>query len=211
MKLGNPAAREGRIREENERQILDGAEIIFSEFGYGGATISKIAEYVELPAANIHYYFHTKQALYERVVERIFYVWLDAAKALDEVDDPIVAITLYIHRKMDLSRQRPSGSKVWANEIIQGAPVMQGFLETKLREWTASRTRLIQKWIEDGKMNPVDPNHLLFLIWSATQHYADFGHQILILNNGEPLTDEYWKNAKETVSEIVLRGIGAIR
>ncbi|MEZ5448538.1 MAG: TetR family transcriptional regulator C-terminal domain-containing protein [Thiolinea sp.] len=40
------------------------------------------------------------------------------------------------------------------------------------------RTAVFQAWIDQGKMNPVDPAHLMFLLWSSTQHYADFSTQI---------------------------------
>lgn len=109
---------------------------------------------------------------------------------------------------MDLSRSRPLGSKVWANEIIQRAPIIQDYLETTLREWTASRTGMIQRWIDEGKILPIEPKYLLYMIWATTQHYADFGHQITTLNDGKELSDRQWEEAKRTVTEIILRGIG---
>lgn len=196
------------IREENENAILDAAEEIFAEYGFSGATTSRIAERAGIPKANLHYYFPTKEELYRRVIDNIFNIWLEAANSLDESDDPAQALTRYIHTKMDLSRSRPLGSKVWANEIIQRAPIIQDYLETTLREWTASRTGMIQRWIDEGKILPIEPRYLLYMIWATTQHYADFGHQITTLNDGKELSDGQWEEAKRTVTEIILRGIG---
>ncbi len=67
----------------------------------------------------------------------------------------------------------------------------------------------IQRWIDEGKIAPINPEYLLYMIWATTQHYADFGHQITTLNNGEPLSDEQFEDAKRNVVEIILRGIGA--
>lgn len=196
------------IREENENAILDAAEEIFAEYGFSGATTSRIAERAGIPKANLHYYFPTKEELYRRVIDNIFNIWLEAANSLDESDDPAQALTRYIHTKMDLSRSRPLGSKVWANEIIQRAPIIQDYLETTLREWTASRAGMIQRWIDEGKILPIEPRYLLYMIWATTQHYADFGHQITTLNDGKELSDGQWEEAKRTVTEIILRGIG---
>ena len=205
------ARQEGRagVRRENEAAILKAAEEVFAEFGFKGATTAMIAEKAGLPKANLHYYFPTKLALYRKVVDDIFSIWLKSANSFDESDDPVEALTRYINEKMDISRAHPMGSKVWANEIIHKAPVIQDYLETTLREWTDSRAVVIQRWIDEGKIAPINPEYLLYMIWATTQHYADFGHQITTLNGGKPLSDEQFDDAKRNVVEIILRGIGA--
>lgn len=198
------------IRRENERAILEAAEKVFAEAGFGGATMQLIADMAGLPKANLHYYFATKEDLYRRVVQQIFEVWLDAASSFDNAPGPVEGIGAYIDAKMDISRTHPHGSKVWASEVMHGAPVIQDYLETTLRDWTDGRIAVIQRWIDEGKMQPVNPRHLLYMLWATTQHYADFGHQIQTLNEGKPLTDTQWREAKASVRDMVLRGIGAI-
>lgn len=198
------------IRRENERAILEAAEKVFAEAGFGGATMQLIADMAGLPKANLHYYFATKEDLYRRVVQQIFEIWLDAASSFDDAPGPVEGIGAYIDAKMDISRTHPHGSKVWASEVMHGAPVIQDYLETTLRDWTNGRIAVIQRWIDEGKMKPVNPRHLLYMLWATTQHYADFGHQIQTLNDGKPLTDTQWREAKASVRDMVLRGIGAI-
>ena len=198
------------IRRENERVILQSAEKVFAEAGYGGATMQLIADMAGLPKANLHYYFATKEDLYRRVVEEIFQIWLRAADCFDNAPDPATGIGAYIEAKMAISRHHPFGSKVWASEVMHGAPVIQDYLETTLRDWTNGRIAVIQRWIDEGKMKPVNPRHLLYMLWATTQHYADFGHQIQTLNGGAPLTEKQWREAKASVRDMVLRGIGAI-
>jgi TetR/AcrR family transcriptional regulator len=198
------------IRRENERAILEAAEKVFAEAGFGGATMQLIADMAGLPKANLHYYFATKEDLYRRVVQQIFEIWLDAASSFDDAPGPVEGIGAYIDAKMDISRTHPHGSKVWASEVMHGAPVIQDYLETTLRDWTNGRIAVIQRWIDEGKMKPINPRHLLYMLWATTQHYADFGHQIQTLNQGRPLTDTQWKEAKASVKDMVLRGIGAI-
>lgn len=198
------------IRRENERAILEAAEKVFAEAGFGGATMQLIADMAGLPKANLHYYFATKEDLYRRVVSGIFEIWLDAASSFDDAPGPVEGIGAYIDAKMDISRTHPHGSKVWASEVMHGAPVIQDYLETTLRDWTEGRIAVIRRWIAEGKMRPVNPRHLLYLLWATTQHYADFGHQIQTLNAGRPLSDKQWKEAKASVKDMVLRGIAAI-
>jgi len=200
--------RRTEIRQHNETLILQAAEKVFAEAGFGGATMQLIADMAGLPKANLHYYFPTKEDLYRRVVQDIFEIWLHAADSMDQAPGPIEGIGAYIQAKMDISRRHPNGSKVWAFEVMHRAPVIQDYLETTLRAWTTGRVRLIERWIAEGKMAPVDPEHLLYMLWATTQHYADFGHQIETLNSG-PLSDADWQKATDSVKTMILRGIGA--
>jgi TetR/AcrR family transcriptional regulator len=201
--------RRTEIRQANEALILQAAEKVFAEAGFGGATMQLIADMAGLPKANLHYYFATKEDLYRQVVRNIFEIWLHAAEAMDAASGPVEGIGAYIEAKMEISRQHPNGSKVWAFEVMHGAPVIQDYLETTLKEWTAGRAAVIQRWIDEGRMARVNPDHLLYMLWAGTQHYADFGHQIATLNGG-PLSDEAWAAAKQSVKDMILRGIGAI-
>ena len=196
-------------RLESERMIMVAAEKVFAEAGFGGATMQLIADVAGLPKANLHYYFPTKEALYRRVVQDIFQVWLKAADIFYQASGPVEGIGAYIDAKMEISRRHPAGSKVWASEVMHGAPVIQDYLETTLEQWTNGRITVIQSWIDRGLMAPIDPRHLLYMVWATTQHYADFGHQIETLNNSEPLTDAQWQAATDSVKTIILKGIGA--
>jgi TetR/AcrR family transcriptional regulator len=195
-------------RQENEEAILSAAEKVFAEAGFGGATMQLIADVAGLPKANVHYYFQTKEELYRRVVRNIFDIWLQAADTFDAASGPAEGIGAYVDAKMEISRRHPAGSKVWASEVMHGAPIIQDYLETTLVGWTETRIAVIDRWIAAGRMDRVDSRHLLYMIWATTQHYADFGHQIQTLNHGQPLNDTQWEAAKATVKKIILKGIG---
>lgn len=205
--ISDRAGTRAEMREGTERLILDSAEIVFAEASFGGATMQAIADAAGLPKANLHYYFSSKEKLYRRVVERIFNIWLEAADSFETSASPEVALRAYIQRKMALSRAHRYGSKVWANEVMHGAPIIQDYLETALRSWTETRINLIERWIAAGQVRPVDPRWLLYMIWATTQHFADFSHQVETMNDG-PLSDAQWDSATETVCGIILRGIG---
>ena len=194
------------IREENERAILAAAEAEFAEQGFGGATVAAIAARAGVPKPNVYYYFPTKERLYRAVVERVLNEWLEAASSFDTSDDPAEALTSYIDAKMDLARAMPLGSKIWASEIIRGAPAIQDFLDTTLTQWVRSRERVIRRWIADGKLKPIEPRVLLYMIWATTQQYANAAHEIATLEHGE-MSDAAFERAKRQIVETILGGV----
>lgn len=197
-----------QTRQRNIVNILQAAEKIFAVSGYKGASLSVIAEEAGVPKSNVIYYFESKEGLYNRVMEDICSLWLKASNEMDETDNPASALKSYIHDKMDLARERPYGSKVWANEIIHGADYIRPYLEGPLKEWTASREEILKRWMREGYLEENDPKIILYMIWSTTQHYADFSCQIEALNDDSALSDQQWSEAKDGVTDIILRGIG---
>lgn len=196
------------VREINQKKIMEAAELIFAQYGFKGATTDKISKQAELPKANIHYYFKTKANLYRKVLENILSEWMDAAQVFDDFEEPRLALTQYVESKMKYSRTRPFASKVWANEIIHGAPVVDEFLNTIMKQWLEDRVKVISGWIESGKINPVDPTTFIYMIWSITQHYADFERQMKILNQGKNFTDKEYQQKTKQVVQLVLASVG---
>ena len=201
--------RKNQIRINNERRILAAAVKIFAGSGYQGATMRKIAEEAGLPKANLHYYFQTKEQLYRQGVDGIFKDWLSAANTFDECEEPVEALRGYIETKMDLSRKRPLESRIWAEEILRGAPLIQDQLEQTLAAWLDTRVKRITDWINTGTIQPMNPRILMYMIWAVTQHFADFESQIRALNQQQNLSDEQFAEAKKQVVQTSLKGIGA--
>jgi TetR/AcrR family transcriptional regulator len=201
-------ARKIEIRKANEALILETAERVFAMNGYKGATIAHIAREAGLPKANLHYYFKTKLALYRQVLEEILDDWMEAASTFENYPDPEQALRTYVQAKMEFSRSRPFGSRVWASEVMSGAPVMEGFLGTILKKWVDERACIIRDWVRDEKIHPVHPRALLYMIWATTQHYADFERQIVILNGGAKISDRQYRERTNQVVNLVLASVG---
>ncbi|MDD5334777.1 MAG: TetR family transcriptional regulator C-terminal domain-containing protein [Rhodoferax sp.] len=203
-------ASKGQIRQANEALILAAAERVFAGAGFGGATMAAIAEAAGLPKANLHYYFGSKQELYRTVLARILEDWLVPTHGITAAADPRTAIERYIRAKMALSAQRPHASKVFANELLHGAPVVKTLLATELREMVAAKVAVIDGWIRAGRMAPVDAVHLFFTIWAATQTYADFDVQVRAVLGRPELTAQDHARATEHVVSLILRGCGLL-
>ncbi|MDD1015014.1 MULTISPECIES: TetR/AcrR family transcriptional regulator [Pseudomonas] len=196
------------IRQRNVDNILLAAEQVFAEKGFAGTAMADIAEAAQLPRSNVHYYFSTKAELYQAVLFGLLDVWKQDALCFELYDDPRIVLSSYIRAKMNHSRTRPHGSKVWANEIIHGAPNLGAALDAPLYDWAKMKEAKIRQWIEAGRILPVEPSGLLYMIWASTQHYADFSHQVGLLNDHQPLSELQFERAVQTVTSVILRGIG---
>ncbi|KQB52724.1 TetR family transcriptional regulator [Pseudomonas endophytica] len=197
-----------KIRRKNVEKILLAAEKIFAEQGYAGTKMADIALHAELPRSNLHYYFTTKEELYREVLVNLLGTWELEGDCFVQFDDPRVVLTSYVMKKMTHSRLRPHGSKLWTNEIMRGAPLFQDMLEEHMSKGAKFMEEKIRQWVDEKRINPVEPSALLYMIWASTQHYADFDYQVNVLNGHQPLSDQQFDQAVKTITAVILRGIG---
>ncbi|AXQ93490.1 TetR family transcriptional regulator C-terminal domain-containing protein [Cereibacter azotoformans] len=179
--------RQTRIQRRNSEAIFEAALEVFSAHGFRGATLDQIAEAAGLSKPNLLYYFPSKEAIHVALLSRLLATWLDPLKAMNPAGDPVAEILGYVRRKLELSRDFPRESRLFANEILQGAPRMRAVIETDLKELVADKAAVLTRWMDEGRIARLHPVHLIFSIWAMTQHYADFEVQVrAVLGEGEP-------------------------
>ncbi|MGH8200363.1 MAG: TetR family transcriptional regulator C-terminal domain-containing protein [Steroidobacteraceae bacterium] len=205
---GKAKVPKGRNRAAQEAAIITAAERVFAGAGFGGATTAAIAMAAGLPKPNLHYYFGSKKALYRAVLERTLREWLEPADSIVATAEPRAALERYIREKMRQSFARPYASRVWANELLHGAPELHGTLVRSLRPLMRRKAAVIDQWIAAGRMAPLDSMHLFFTIWAATQTYADFEVQICAVLGRASLDAEAQAKATQHVVSLILRGCG---
>lgn len=187
MSTVTPAKKPTRIQLRNRTRILDAALEIFSQHGYRGATLDQIAAASGLSKPNILYYFDGKEDVHVTLLNQLMDAWLAPLREIDPNGDPLEELLRYVHRKLEMSREFPRESRLFANEILQGAPRIAPHLESGLKSLVDETSILISGWIAEGRLAPVDPRHLLFSIWATTQHYADFDAQVRVLMEDRPV------------------------
>ncbi|NOR32905.1 TetR family transcriptional regulator C-terminal domain-containing protein [Sulfitobacter sp.] len=165
----------------NRRVILDAALNVFSQHGYRGATLDQIAAEAGLSKPNILYYFQGKEQIHLTLLSQLMETWLDPLVELDADGDPKTEILDYVQRKLDMARDLPRESRLFAGEILQGAPRIGPRLESDLKPLFDQKCAVIAGWVKAGKIADIDPQHLIFSIWATTQHYADFEAQLTVL------------------------------
>jgi TetR/AcrR family transcriptional regulator len=198
----------GAKRRANEARILEAAEEVFATAGFAGARTAAIARRAGVPKANLHYYFGTKEALYRRVLENILEVWLAMGDSIRPGADPAAALAAYVAAKVEHSRRRPHASKVFANEMLHGAPQLQGYLRRELRRWVEAKARIVEGWVAAGRMAPVETRHLFFVLWAMTQTYADFDVQVAAVLGKARIGPRDYQAATALITRLILRGAG---
>ena len=196
-----------RIQARNEARILNAAQHIFAEHGFRGATVDQIAARAGMSKPNVHYYFKRKTDLYLAVLMRTLDAWLAPFKELDPEGDPERELRHYISSKLHFSRENPTASRVFATEILQGAPILKRYLGEDLRKLVERKAKVIRHWIDTGRLAEVDPYHLIFLIWAATQHYADFAPQVTAVMGRKDLSKAEFERIEDSLCKIVLNGL----
>lgn len=198
----------GKIRDKNLELILSAAKEEFVLKGFSGASIQAIADRAGIPKANVHYYFRRKTNLYVAVLDGILQLWNDHLDDIKVDDDPADVLDNFIRKKVELSYSHPRSSKLFAMEIITGAPHLGDYMRNDVRPWVQNKIEVIETWIEQGKMKPVDPMHLIFLIWSSTQHYADFKTQVLTIMERDEYEEKMIQEVGDFLSNMILTGVG---
>ncbi|MWJ26664.1 TetR family transcriptional regulator [Halomonas sp. ZH2S] len=204
----SPPALESNNRERLEQRILASAERVFARHGYRGASLQAIADAVGLPKANVLYYMGSKQALYVRLLNRMMKRWNAVLEDITPESDPGEVLSHFIRTKMVLGQRYPEGSKLFAAEILGGAPFLQDYLSGELRDWVETRAAIIRQWAERGKMDAVEPRWLIFLIWSATQHYTDYSAQVLGITGRRALSQQDIDEITGFLVQVILKGCG---
>ncbi|HSI01405.1 MAG TPA: TetR/AcrR family transcriptional regulator, partial [Reyranella sp.] len=184
------------------------SEKVFAQAGFNGVSMADLARAAGLPKPNLHYYFGNKEGLYRAVLANIMSVWISATDPILPENDPAEALTEYVRSKIALSKNRPHASRVFANEILNGAPQLRSFLGNDLRALVKEKTRVFDHWAERGLMQKVNAPHLLFALWAMTQTYADFEAQIGAVLGVAKMGDAIYDDGAETIIRLVLQGCG---
>ena len=195
-----------RIQQQKSEAILEAALEVFSAYGYRGATVDRIAKAAGLSKPNLLYYFKGKEAIYRAVLGRLLHNWLVPLASLDPDGDALEELRAYVRRKLEMSREYPRESRLFANEILQGAPHIQEELRD-LRQLVEKKSEIIKGWIKSGKIAKVDPKHLFFSIWATTQHYADFDAQVRVVLGPSGEGDGRFEDAARFLDQLYVDGL----
>jgi TetR/AcrR family transcriptional regulator len=199
--------RRTRIQTEKREIILEAALEVFSQHGFRGATIDQIAEAAGMSKPNLLYYFRSKEAIHVSLMQRLLDTWLAPLREIDDVGDPMTELRSYIRRKLEMARDFPRESRLFANEIIQGAPRVMPLLEGELRELVDEKAQIIREWMRAGKIARTDPWHLIFSIWATTQHYADFDVQVRAVLGPDRGGEGRFEDAARFLEQLFMEGL----
>jgi len=196
-----------RIQREKRDVILEAALDVFSEKGFLGATIDQIAEAAGMSKPNLLYYFPRKEEIYKRLMTSMLDIWLAPLREIDSVGDPVPEIRSYIRRKLEMSRDFPRQSRLFAGEMLQGGPRIVDILEGDLKSLVDEKAKVLEGWMDSGKLRRTDPYHLIFSIWATTQHYADFDVQVRAVLGRDRGGEGRFEDAARFLETLFMHGV----
>jgi len=196
-----------RIQQEKRERILEAALEVFSAHGFRGATIDQIADAAGMSKPNLLYYFRRKEDVHEALLTRLLDMWLAPLRELDEIGDPLSELRGYIRRKLEMARDFPRESRLFANEMLQGAPRMLPFIEGEMKKLVDEKAEVIKGWMRAGRIARTDPWHLIFSIWATTQHYADFDVQVRAVLGPDRGGDGRFEDAARYLEQLFVEGL----
>lgn len=196
-----------RIQREKREVILDAALDVFSTRGFRGSTIDQIAEAAGMSKPNLLYYFRGKEEIYATLLHRLLDAWLGPLMEMAADGDPVQELRNYIRRKIEMARDFPRESRLFANEILQGAPRIMAMLTDELRPLVDEKAAIIRQWMRGGKLAKADPHHLIFAIWATTQHYADFDAQVRAVLGPDRGGEGRFEDAARFIEQLFLDGL----
>lgn len=198
-------------RLDKEQAILREAEAQFARGGYDGTTLESIAAALDMSRHHLLYYFPSKTALYRRVIDDVMTQWLEGMGALAVGDDPGAALKRYIAAKLRASAERPDGSRVFTQEVMAGAPRYADALVERVGPVLKTDVKVFERWARAGRIRKLPFVHLMFVLWAATQAYADLAPQFALLLGKQALDDKDYAAAQAVIEQLVLAGLGLDR
>lgn len=200
-------SRRSKAGAAKRQLIMTAALDLFSLYGIHGTSLDQVAERADVSKTNLLYYFPAKEALYIAVLKDILAIWLAPLKALQADQQPIDAIRHYIALKLAVSRDHPQASRLFCLEMIQGAPLLKQELAGELKTLFDDKVLIIRRWMDDGLIADVEPQHFIFMLWATTQHYADFSAQIEAISGKNLSSKEFFQQTVASVQQLVIGGI----
>lgn len=198
-----------------ELRILEAALEVFGRKGRDGATMREIADRAGLQRPLVHYYFRTKDGLYEAVVRRVFDAFMASlGDALEQAPSFAETLRAFIATYVDhMSAHRPVVGLL-VNENLDGGSTFGKLLRDALAapEPTPPRIMIerIQRAVEEGEIRPVDPRHTVLSIVSLCLFFLVTLPTVRVL---EPLAEEdfpaFLEARKNHIFELLYRGLVA--
>ena len=193
---------------QKRNQLLNAALDVFSVYGFSGASLDEIAQLANMHKSNIFYYYENKESLYVEVLTTVMQKWLAPLQILEVELEPTEALTHYLMQKIEISKDQPKASRLFALEIIQGAPHILPILKGPLKKLFKRKSKVIQTWQEQGKLSAeIDPELLILNIWAITQNYADFSTQMEMVTGKTLRNRSMFQRTVEHTVHMMLYGV----
>lgn len=171
-----------RIQREKTQEIMEAALDVFSKAGFTGASVNKIAALANMSTPSMLYYYSSKEEIHKALLQRVLELWVEPLDVIAVGRDPVESILDYVRKNLELSFAHPRQIRVLANEIVMGFPSADSGPFDRFRQVYEAKIIVIEAWREAGQIADIDAHHLMHLIWSITESYANCESRLATLS-----------------------------
>lgn len=198
---------------DTEERIFKAALCVFARKGKEGARMQEIADAAAINKAMLHYYFRSKDKLYEEVFRFVFQRFmLSLSNALNEAPTFAETLRVFIDGYVDLIREDPHVIRLMVNANLSGQPIMRGELK---QEMLASQMHppllfknKLQKAIASGEIRPLDPQQTLLTVMSSCAFFFVMRPTVMMMNEAAAQDWEgFVEDRKAHVFDLLYNGL----
>jgi TetR/AcrR family transcriptional regulator len=151
--------------EGAENKILEAARKVFIKKGLAGARMQEIADEADINKALLHYYFRSKEKLFEKIFNEVFKAISVGLSEVLNSDSPVFEkLQKFIDLYIGVLAANPYMPVFVLNEMSQNPERIQKMLEKDILPSVMHFfTQMLQE-INVGKIKPIHPTHLVLNI-----------------------------------------------
>ena len=197
---------------EPRQRILNAATQVFTQKGLRGARTREIARLAGVNVASIHYYFGTKEGLYERIIRPIFTMVVDGLKGASRSSaDPCRCIEAVVDAYFDLLREHPELPRLMMWELVDGGVALEKVIKPMLKEeeiLVSERLRQVfQKGQKMGMFKPHNPSQAVISLVALCVFPFFAGRLINTFFPGQALDAEFMAERRSHVKDLLISGL----
>lgn len=174
MNHSNQQADRGRGRpvdtnqQDLRKQILDNAEELFADNGYAATSIRRIADNSKVNPALVHYYFGTKKALLQSVLDRALEPMVKAISAMKS--SPEASPEMIASLLISMASKHPNIPRLLIREVfLPGGEMRQFFIENMAPRLGGALPALLEREKSAGRLQEAsDPAVSAMLILAVS-------------------------------------------
>lgn len=206
------------MEPSTEQKILQAARKEFIETGLSGARMQRIALGAGVNKALLHYYFRSKEKLYEAALrDAAFTFWGTVETQIPEIEqsgDLKTLLRTVVGTFFRVMAANPDFPKMFIREIADGATTIPILGETVYGRFGPLLPRLqkiIQKELSQENTYPFDPFHLLVSVIGMCMVSVIMQPVALTIaskfGKGIDFNDEFYHKRIDSIIELVTHGI----
>ena len=198
------------VKVDTEERIITAARSVFARKGKDGARMQEIADEAGINKAMLHYYFRSKDKLYEAVFRHVFKQFtIQYSAAVQEGSSFAHTLKLFIECFVDSIKEKPDIVRLMVTENLSGGSILGNLITEKEHQMAPPsilRSKL-EEAIQTGEIRPVEPDHALLTVLSCCLFFFIWAPTIHIKIPASKDWEAFIESRKEHIFDMIFNGL----